>query len=187
MCIIVFNKLMRYYLMNLMKYNGGGDFMSINIMQLNKSHITQSAEIIRQSFETVADEFCLTKENAPTNAAFLQDDKLLEDLSSGITMFGLFKDSVQVGFMELKQKDTNTFYLEKLAVMPSCRHKGCGKLLLTYAKDYVKSLQGSNISIGIIYENKILLQWYEAYGFIITGTKQFSHLPFTVCFMSLDI
>ncbi len=161
--------------------------MNVNIIKLDKNHIVQSAELIRQSFKTVADEFGLTEYNAPTNAAFLQDYKLLEDLSSGIAMFGLFENSAQVGFMALKQKDTDTFYLEKLAVLPSCRHKGCGKLLLTYARDYVKSLHGRSISIGIIYENKILLQWYEAYGFKITGTKQFSHLPFTVCFMSLDI
>lgn len=161
--------------------------MGINIIQLNKSHIAQSAELIRQSFKTVADKFGLSIKNAPTNAAFLQDGKLLEDLSSGTIMFGLFEDSVQAGFMALKQKDKDTFYLEKLAVLPCCRHKGCGGLLLDYARDYVKSLQGSKISIGIIYENKILLRWYEAYGFKITGTKQFSHLPFTVCFLSLHI
>lgn len=149
--------------------------------------MAQSAEIIRLSFKSVADQFGLTEKNAPTNAAFLQDGKLLEDLSRGIDMFGLFVNSTQVGFMALKQKDKDTFYLEKLAVLPDFRHKGYGRLLLDYARDYVKSLQGSSISIGIIYENKILLSWYEAYGFKITGTKQFAHLPFTVCFMSLDI
>lgn len=161
--------------------------MSVNIIKLDEKHIAQSAELIRQSFKTVADEFGLTEKNAPTNAAFLQDDKLLEDLGSGIAMFGLFENSAQVGFMELKQKDKDTFYLEKLAVLPSCRHKGYGKLLLTYAKDYVKSLHGRSISIGIIYENKILLQWYKEYGFKITDTKQFLHLPFNVCFMRVDI
>lgn len=161
--------------------------MSINITKLDERHITQSAEVIRQSFKTVADEFGLTIKNAPTNAAFLQDYKLLEDLNSGIDMFGLFENSTQVGFMALKRKDKDTFYLEKLSVLPAYRHNGYGLLLLNYAKDYVKSLQGNNISIGIIYENKILLKWYEAYGFEITDIKQFSHLPFTVCYMSIGI
>lgn len=161
--------------------------MNVNIIKLDKNHIVQSAEIIRQSFKTVAEQFGLTKENAPTNAAFLRDDKLLEDLSGGTVMFGLFENSVQAGFMALKQKDSDTFYLEKLAVLPAYRHKGYGKQLLDYARDYVTFMQGSNISIGIIYENKILLKWYEEYGFKIAGTKQFSHLPFTVCFMSIDM
>ena len=161
--------------------------MNTYIVELTKNDIFLSTEIIRNSFKTVADEFGLTKENCPTNGAFLEDGKLMDDYNRGIKMFGFFENTKQVGFMALERNDINAFYLEKLAVSPDYRHKGYGRMLMDYAKDYIKKANGNNISIGVIYENKKLLKWYEAYGFFITGTKQFSHLPFVVCFMRLDL
>ena len=58
---------------------------------------------------------------------------------------------------------------------------------MDFTKEYVKSQNGEIVIIGIIDENKILKQWYSDYGFIVKGTKVFSHLPFTVCFMELKV
>ena len=157
------------------------------IAEINESDIPASADIIRRSFLTVAGEFGLTRENAPTNGAFIEDEKLLGDFRKGIKMFGLFEGGEQAGFAALERKDAKTFYLEKLAVLPERRHNGYGGKLIEFAKDYVGKAGGEEISIGIIYENKLLLEWYKAYGFEETGTKVFAHLPFTVCFMAWRI
>lgn len=157
------------------------------ITEILENDIAESAEVIRQSFATIAAEFGLTRENASTNGAFLEDRKLMDDFRRGVKMFGVKCGGRQIGFMALEQNDSKTFYLEKLAVLPEFRHNGCGGMLITHAREYVKQVGGYNISIGIIYENKRLLQWYRSYGFEETGTKKFSHLPFTVCFMRLDI
>jgi len=159
----------------------------MKIIEITKKNISSSANIIRSSFKTISDDFNLTIENNPTHGAFMKDEKLLEDYRKGIKMFGLFEDEIQIGFVELEHNDGVTFYLEKLAVLPEHRHKGGGKILMDYATKYVKESGGTAISIGIIYENKRLLNWYEAYGFIETEIKKFSHLPFTVCFMKLDV
>ncbi len=156
------------------------------IREITEKEIASSADIVRRAFQTVAGEFGLTKENAPTNGAFLDDGRLLEEYRRGIKMFGLFADEPQIGFAALEQKDQATFYLEKLAVLPEYRHKGCGEALVRYAVEYVRKMGGKAISIGIIYENKRLLEWYAKLGFIETGTKSFAHLPFSVCFMRLD-
>ena len=132
--------------------------MSFRIAEITENGIPISAEIIRQSFKTVADEFSLTKENAPTNGAFLENAKLLDEYHKGIKMFGLFSMEKQVGFVALDQNDGVTFYLEKLAVLPGHRHNSGGKLLIDHAKEYVKKAGGKTISIGIIYENKRLLE-----------------------------
>ena len=47
--------------------------MLFEVINIAEYQIAASAEIIRQSFKTVADEFGLTKENAATNGAFLDD------------------------------------------------------------------------------------------------------------------
>lgn len=161
--------------------------MSLIIYEITEKEIAASADIIRRSFKTVADEFHLTKENASTNGAFLEDGKLLDEYRRNIKMFGLFEGGNQIGFVALEQKDNETFYLEKLSVLPEYRHKGCGKMLMNCAVEYVKNVGGKTISIGIIYENKPLLEWYKKLCFVETGKKMFPHLPFTVCFMKLDV
>jgi ribosomal protein S18 acetylase RimI-like enzyme len=159
----------------------------MKIIELTEKNLPASAEIIRQSFKTVADEFNLTKESVPTNGAFLEDEKLFEEYRRGVKMFGLFEGETQIGFVALERNDGETFFLEKLAVLPAHRHKGGGKILMDYAKRYVSDSGGKAISIGIINENKRLLEWYKAYGFAEMGIKKFPHLPFTVCFMKLEI
>lgn len=161
--------------------------MPFKIKSITESDITDSADIVRRSFKTVADEFHLTRENAPTNGAFLEDGKLLDEYRRGIKMFGLFEGEAQIGFAAVEQKDRETFYLEKLAVLPEYRCKGYGKALTDCTIQYVKNTGGKFISIGIIYENKPLLEWYKKFGFVETGTNLFPHLPFTVCFMRLDV
>jgi diamine N-acetyltransferase len=46
---------------------------------------------------------------------------------------------------------------------------------------------GRQVSIGIIDDHTVLKNWYLGLEFKETNTKQFAHLPFTVCFMEMDI
>jgi len=79
------------------------------------------------------------------------------------------------------------FIMEKLAVIPGCRHKGYGRRLMDFAADYIGAKGGNKISIGVINENQVLKKWYIDYGFKEIGIKKFSHLPFEVCFMEKEI
>lgn len=158
-----------------------------SIREITMPELTGSVDVIRRSFLTVANEFGLTKENSPTNGAFLEYDKLLDDYKRGIKMFGLFADDKQAGFVALEKKDSDLFCLEKLAVLPEYRHRGYGGMLTGHVKKIAAVQGGKEISIGIIHDNKRLLNWYESQGFEVTEIKRFEHLPFTVCFMKLDI
>lgn len=163
------------------------DRPSVTIKELTESDLPAGADIIRRAFATVAAEFGLTKENCPTNGAFIDADRLLDEYRRGIKMFGLFGEDRQLGFVALERKDEDTFFLEKLAVLPEFRHNRYGGMLMDCAKEYVAQAGGKNISIGIILENQRLLQWYKTLEFVETGTKKFDHLPFTVCFLRLAV
>lgn len=39
------------------------------------------------------------------------------------------------------------------------------------------------MNIGIVEENKVLRKWYEAFGFMHTGTQKFDFFPFTCGYM----
>lgn len=145
------------------------------------------AELVRNSFITVANEFGITRENAPTNPAFADADSLSGMIDKGVSLFGAFYDDQRVGFVALQDASNGCWYMERLAVLPEYRHKGIGRKLMDHAFGTVKERGGSRISIGIINENKVLKNWYKEYGFIETGTRTFGHLPFEVCFLEKPV
>jgi GNAT superfamily N-acetyltransferase len=154
---------------------------------LKNNELENSAGVIQASFLTVAREFDLTPENAPTNAAFIKYADLLKMRDRDIAMFGLFEDESQIGFVAIERAEEGLFYLEKLAVLPDYRHRGYGRAIVDFVVEYVQRAGGSKISIGIIDHHDVLKKWYQSCGFVITGTKSFGHLPFKVCFMSKTV
>lgn len=141
-------------------------------------------EIIRRSFETVAKEFGLTPENCPTHTSFMSLEKLEKHFDWGWQMFLLFENEMPVGFYGLSEKESGSFELHNLAVLPGYRHKGYGRQLLDDAKRRVTVQGGRALDIGIIEEHTLLKNWYCANGFVPTGTMKFPHLPFTAGYLA---
>lgn len=161
--------------------------METLIREVRENELDLCADVIRRGFITVAKDFGLTIDNVPTNGAFINTERLIADKDKGNQMFVLTEDDTIVGFMQLEKADEEKYYLQKISVIPDCRHQGFGKQLLIFANDKVKALGGRKIEIAIIEENTQLKNWYIQNGFTHTGTRKFDHLPFTVGFMELYI
>lgn len=162
--------------------------MNSQIIELkDDNEMLVSVEVIRKSFQTVADEFGLTRENTPTNAAFIRFEDLVKMKEQGAYLFGLYTQGIQIGFFTIEKNPNALYYLNKLAVLPAYRHLGYGGQILNFAFDYIKRSGGGKISIGIINENSILKKWYQSYGFSEVMIKTYSHLSFKVCFMEKNI
>ncbi|MDF2905555.1 MAG: hypothetical protein K0R34_876 [Herbinix sp.] len=161
--------------------------MNYNIREIDEKELEECASIIREGFMTVAEEFGITRENVPTNGAFLQKERLLEERAKGHIMYAVVLGTKIIGYMQLEKSTTELYFLQKLVVVPSYRHLGIGKALLDFVKAKVTEWEGSKISIGIIEENTVLKNWYLSYGFVTTTTRKFEHLPFTVGFMELKL
>ncbi len=157
------------------------------IRKIRFEELDACAGIIRDSFATVAKQFRLTRQNCPTNGAFIESSWLETEWHKGILMYGLYSDQTLAGFMQLEQKTPEIYELKKLAVRPEYRHLGYGTMLLSFAKQAAIELGANKITIGIIEENVVLKKWYQRNGFIHTGTKKFENLPFTAGFMELSI
>jgi diamine N-acetyltransferase len=161
--------------------------LEYEIKLMTLKDLEECAKVIRQGFSTVAKDFGLTKENCPTNGAFIEKERLIAEKEQGQLMYGMISDHQLIGYMQLERNSEELYFLQKLVVLPDYRHLGLGTKLLDYAKELVKGWGGKRISIGIIEENTILKNWYIAYGFVPTGTRKFEHLPFTVGFMELNV
>lgn len=151
------------------------------------TELEKSAAVIRGAFSTVAAEFGITKENCPSHPAFMSADRLRIMKGHGVSLFGLFENSAQIGFVAVGKASGGLYFIEKLAVLPEHRRNGLGKRLMDYALDHVKQEGGNKLSIGIIDEHRVLKAWYADYGFVETGVRRFEHLPFAVCFMEKQI
>ena len=152
-----------------------------------KGEFATSADAVRRSFLTVAEEFGITKENCPTNPAFIMTEHVKELQEKGIKLFGLFDRAEQIGFMAVEREEESVFSVRRLAVLPEHRHKGLGRKLIEFACDYAREKGGEKLAVHIMDNNLQLKDWYRGLGFVVTGTKHFEQLPFDVCFLEKDI
>jgi len=151
----------------------------IIIREISRNDLKECLDVIHKSFETVAEQFGLTKENCPKHTSFIPISFLETQMNWGWYMFALCLGDRIIGYMSLSKEEDKVFELHNLAVLPEYRHNGYGRILLDYAKKQVMALGGEKIKIGIIEESSVLKNWYIQNGFIHIGTKKFAHLPFT--------
>jgi diamine N-acetyltransferase len=145
--------------------------------------------LLRAAFATVAAEFGLTEETAPTNAAFATLENLERHVRDGMTIYGMFLDASLIGCVAVKRSkaDAAVSYIERLAVAPENRHYGRGGQLLSFAIERIRESGGRTASIGVMDSNERLKNWYLARGFAQHDCRRVAHLPFKVCFMSIDL
>jgi ribosomal protein S18 acetylase RimI-like enzyme len=146
-------------------------------------------DLLRVAFGTVAKDFGLTEKSTPTNAAFTTVQNLGRHLQNGLTLYGMIVESGLVGCVAIKQAkaDKSVYYIERLAVAPDKRHHGYGGQLLSFAIERILERGGTTASIGLMDNNDILKKWYSSKGFVQHECRRVEHLPFKVCFMSMEV
>lgn len=160
------------------------------IKVIDKKDVSECAEVIKQSFMTVADELGFTVENAPGFTAFsISEDKLISQLEDEHRiMVAYYLDSRKIiGYYSLLLQGNAQCELNNLCVLPDFRHNSIGTALLNDVYDRAQREGCGKINIGIVEENSVLRRWYEENGFIHTGTKKFHFFPFTCGYMEKNL
>ncbi len=159
------------------------------IRQIKKEEIPECVRMILESFQTVADEFSLTRENAPRHSAFATDEARLERLfESGFPMVGYFNEEGRIiGYYAQIILQNNECELNNLCVFPGYRHLGIGAELMKHAISTARDSGCKTMNIGIIEENIRLRKWYESFGAEHIGTKKFDFFPFTCGYLKKDL
>ena len=158
------------------------------IRAITEKEIPDCVQVIRESFQTVADTFGFTAENAPRFTAFATDEaRLLYFLhEQHRPMYGYFVQDQPVGYYNLLIADS-ACELGSLCVLPAYRHRGIGDALLHDALERAAVLNCRVMKLSIVEENTVLRQWYGQQGFVHTGTKKFDFFPFTCGYMEKTI
>jgi N-acetylglutamate synthase-like GNAT family acetyltransferase len=109
-------------------------------------------------------------------------------MQKGVTFYLLEDEQALCGCVALEQPDKpGVCYLERLAVLPQYRHHGLGKRLVEHIGSEAKKRGLRRVEIGIIAEQDDLRTWYEELRFVVTGEREFEHLPFKVAFMAREL
>ena len=160
------------------------------IQTLTKTEqIVEAAKVLREANRTIANDFGITAENAPSNPAFISAERLEKQIKEGLALFAYIKDKRIVGVIGIEDsgRDETVCYIERLAVLPQERHNGIGEKLMTYCESVIRQRRRNKAGIAIIEENIRLKKWYKKLGNTEKGTKKFDHLPFTVGFLEKEI
>lgn len=108
----------------------------------SKEQLDICLDIVHKSFQTVADEMNLAKDNCPSHTAFIPIDKLVSQFDNDAPMFLYQYNGCFAGYFSLSIND-DSVELNNLAVLPEYRHLGIGKELVDYAITYSKNILGS--------------------------------------------
>lgn len=146
--------------------------------------LAECLPVIRAAFATVLEDMGLGQDDVPTNAAFLTMDRLRRWFTTGTRVFALVSDGLVAGCCTLRRgAHDGVVELERLAVLPSQRHRGYGSRLVEHAVAEARAAGAQAVGIGIIESNDVLRRWYVANGFVPLGSASYEHLPFTVLTM----
>ena len=160
------------------------------IKEIDKSEIAECVNVIRKSFQTVADEFGFTIENAPRFTAFATtEERLFYQLEyEHRLMVAYYDDEGKIlGYYSLQYLENSECELNNLCVLPEFRHKMIGEALLEDAVARARSAGCKKMKIGIVEENKVLRRWYEAHEFIHTHAEKYDFFPFTCGYMEREL
>ncbi len=160
-----------------------------HLRRMSLEEIPECVQVIRKSFQTVADEFGFTVENAPRFTAFATDEGRLyyQFHEEKRPMYVYLVGKKIVGYYSLALRDDGSAELGNLSVLPEYRHKGIGAKLMTDAMLRAKAFGKTVMKLSIVEENQMLRKWYEGFGFVHTGTQKFDFFPFTCGYLEREL
>ena len=157
------------------------------IRKVIRTDLPGCVRVIRNSFQTVADEFGFTPENAPRFTAFATtEERLLWQLDGEHRLMYLDEENGVIrGYYSLRLNNDGTCELGNLSVLPEYRHRGIGEKMLRHSFETAMAQHCTMMNLSIVEENKVLRKWYERNGAVHTGTEKFDFFPFTCGYMRI--
>jgi len=156
----------------------------MEIRKATPKELSIIAMLISESNKDVALKFGINADNCPKHPSFCTADWVKTDFDRGEKYFVLEENTNPIGCVAYENPSTGLAYLNRLSVLPIHRNRSAGARLVKHIIQHAKTESIQKISIGVIAEHFELQRWYMSLGFKSGETKQFSHLPFSVIYMS---
>lgn len=164
----------------------GKPALTMPIREANSSDIATLAMLISTSYQDVARQFGLNRENCPTHPSFCTEAWVQADLARGQRYFLVEENGQALGCAAYERRGDGRASLNRLAVLPEHRASGLGSRLVKFIIDLAASEAVTTLWISVIGEHAALQRWYRERGFRSDEVRHFAHLPFSVQYMTCD-
>lgn len=153
------------------------------IRKVTENDIPECVQVIRRSFQTVADEFGFTPEKDPKFTSYATTEERLRwhMFNEHRPMYACFVDGKIAGYYSL-HIDGGEIELSNLSTLPEFRHNKIGESLMYHSFDRARELGFTEITIGVVDANERVKRWYENHGFTKSGECD-AYLTFHCIFM----
>lgn len=93
-------------------------------------------------------------------------DALEAQTKAGSLFFLIWKQNKPVGFLGIKKNTISDLHIEKLYLVSSCRGKGYGKSMLSFAREQGEKFECTHLTLNVNRFNEALW-FYRAAGFTV--------------------
>ena len=131
------------------------------IRKVTEKDIPECVRVVRQSFQTVADEFGFTAEKDPKFTSYATTEERLRwhMFNEHRPMYACFVDGKIVGYYSLCINGSE-IELSNLCTVPEYRHCKVGESLMLHSFDRARELGFTEITIGVVEQNERVRRWY---------------------------
>ena len=156
------------------------------IRPIQKEQLPICLDILKKSYEKTAVTFGMTEENCPYRGRTRLPLQVLQEEFENGQMYGYLLEDQIIGFLSLQQKDDG-LYIQDIAVLPEYQNNGYGSKLFAFAKEAAQNAGCEKISLGMVYDNLPLRDWYQRLGFKPVQLLHFEKVTYTVAIMELSL
>jgi GNAT superfamily N-acetyltransferase len=161
--------------------------VAVEFREAALDELGRCTEVIRQSFQTVADDNGITRENLAHFSAFIPDDDLAAWRERGQRQYVAVTSGEIAGFLAFQPREAGEWHLQRLAVLPSHRHLGIARRFLAFAADQVREWGATRLTLGLFDFNDRLQRYYAGLGWHSVQTFDVPGIPYTVTVMEYPL
>ena len=159
----------------------------ITIRQADKNDIPALVAVIRAAFKQAAEHLGLPPDKDSRHASNITDAWIIEDMDKDVRYFIAETGGIPVGAVTVGHPKPDTSFIGRLGVLPNYQGRGLGRRLFTYAIDRAAETGADHISVGVISDEKHLVEWYKRMGFTVQRRARFEHFTFEVTMMRREL
>jgi len=126
------------------------------------------ADLLRRAFADQAEQLGVTAEEHPRHPAFRTPELVAAEMADGFAFFVLDADGRPAGCVAIgtDAQHGGDGYLARLGVLPECRGRGFGELLVGFAEAALRDRGARRVRLGVLRPLAPLQQWYRRQGYV---------------------
>ncbi len=145
------------------------------------------AALLRTAYHEIAEKYHLSPRVYPAHPSYTTSVQISNEMKSGVEYFFMTRYGQPIGCASVLKVNRDVLFMDRLAVLPSFRGQGCGRLLVEHCLELARQRGAKRLETGITADRDELVEWYRRMGFRFKQPARLHFLPYRVEFMYYDL